>query len=411
MKKLIVLIVIVALQSSYLRASDYFTLGGFKYEIISGDCIRISSAFEDSTFILGNPVAEIVIPSVVSHNGTKYTVKEIQGEVFGINNDIRKIVIEDGIEKIDRYAFAGCLSLESISIPASVTKIEESIFYGCDNLREIKVDKDNPRYDSRDNCNAIIISKPNTLIEGCYTTVIPGTVRYIDGNAFNCCNRLTKLVIPEGVEELGRGAVRNCQNLKSVYISSTVNEILDNVFGGCSNLTEIVVDANNKQYDSRDNSNGIFCDDELVLACAGTTIPKSVKRIDRNPFINISSVLYIPEGIEEIGETAFRGQENIKMVILPKSLKSIGYGVFEGCRNLKVVGFAGSLEEIPMTMFRNCSKLESINIPLGVTKIDKEAFMGCTNLKSIVLPSTVKELGKDAFRNAPCEEEVIRLVK
>ena len=409
---LFVFLMVLLLSSSAVlsQAQETFIVGSFRCEIMDDSAsVRISAIGADSSIILAEPRTEVRIPASVIHDGRTYHVKEIGRNAFGLNNDVRKIVIDNGIEKIDRYAFAFCLSLESAYIPASVTNIEENIFYGCDNLSEITVDKGNPRYDSRDNCNAIIITQPNTLIEGCYTTLIPKTVRFIGGDAFNGCNRLTKLVIPEGVTELGRGAVRNCPNLSRVYISSTVDEIRDNVFHGCTSLKEILVDKKNEQYDSRDNSNGVFCGDELVIACSNTIIPKGVKRIVRNPFVSASSMVEIPEGIEIIEENAFIGQKDIMIVLLPKSLKTIEDGAFENCSNLRLVGFNGSLEEFPQQIFCNCSSLEFINIPFGVKKIGKEAFKGCKNLKKIVIPSTVIEIDEDAFLGAPCEEEVGKL--
>ena len=77
---------------------------------------------------------------------------------------------------IGTEAFTYYIELKSINIPASVTEIGLSPFAGCSSLETIIVDAKNKVYDSRDNCNAIIETASNTLIQGCPNTTIPNTV-------------------------------------------------------------------------------------------------------------------------------------------------------------------------------------------------------------------------------------------
>ena len=102
---------------------------------------------------------------------------------------------------VPQYAFSGCTNLASVVIVRSVTDIVMQNYGGgsfseCFNLTSITVDTANTRYDSRDNCNAIIETSTNTLLIGCVGTVIPGTVTSIGDYAFANLSGLTSITIP-----------------------------------------------------------------------------------------------------------------------------------------------------------------------------------------------------------------------
>ena len=87
---------------------------------------------------------------------------------------------------------------------------------------KIPVDKNNPKYDSRNNCNAIIETKTNKLICGCANTVIPDSINVIDWLAFHGQTSLTSIVIPNSVKRISSSAFGDCSGLVSLVIPESV---------------------------------------------------------------------------------------------------------------------------------------------------------------------------------------------
>ena len=145
------------------------------------------------------------------------------------------------VTEIGGSAFYGCSSLTSISIPPSVTKIGYWAFYGCSSLTSIVVSKDNKVYDSREDCNAIIHTKSNTLICGCKNTIISPTVKKIGDSAFGDCSSLANISIPPSVTEIGVWAFHGCSSLTSISIPPSVTKIGDEVFYNCDKLCDTVI--------------------------------------------------------------------------------------------------------------------------------------------------------------------------
>ncbi len=136
-------------------------------------------------------------------------------------SNLSSIKIPDSVINIDAGAFYKCSNLTSITIPYSVTSIGYTAFGGCGKLESIVVDKNNVKYDSRNNCNAIIQTETNTLIRGCQNTIIPDSVTSIGDSAFDDCNGLTSITIPDSITSIGQRAFGWCNSLSDVYFGGT----------------------------------------------------------------------------------------------------------------------------------------------------------------------------------------------
>ena len=114
------------------------------------------------------------------------SVTSIGAGAFLGRSSLTAINIPNSVTSIQWIAFAECTSLSSIDIPNSVTNIDGWAFLGCSGLASISVVSDNPKYDSRNNCNAIIETTTNTLIAGCMNTTIPKSVTSINEEFLDC---------------------------------------------------------------------------------------------------------------------------------------------------------------------------------------------------------------------------------
>lgn len=200
---------------------------------------------------------DLVIPNSVDSIG--YGAFQI---CYGFDGDL---VIGSSVTSIGDYAFNDCAGLNGVlHIPSNVESIGTSTFRYC-LFSGMTVDPENPVYDSRDNCNAIITTSTNELLTGCVNSVIPNTVTSIGENAFCGITGLTHIDIPESVTAIGDGAFSFCFDLTgdltipnsvktigagaffqcegfngTLTIGESVNFIGDYAFRQCSNFTGAV---------------------------------------------------------------------------------------------------------------------------------------------------------------------------
>ena len=150
---------------------------------------------------------------------------------------ITSVEIPNSVTTIGEMAFEDCANLTTVTIPDGVTTIESKAFRACTKLKKIKI----PNSDSRNNCNAIIVTSTNTLIQGCQNTVIPNTVTTIGGNAFGNCTGLTSISIPDSVTTIEQSAFVGCDNVTTITIPNSVTSIGSYAFGGCDGITSVTI--------------------------------------------------------------------------------------------------------------------------------------------------------------------------
>jgi hypothetical protein len=145
------------------------------------------------------------------------------------------LVIGNSVTVIGDYAFDDCNGMHGVlNIPSNVESIGTSSFRYCE-FSGMTVNLENPVFDSRDNCNAIIVTSTNELLTGCANTIIPNTVTSIGENAFCGLTGLTSIDIPESVTSIGTGAFSFCFNLTGdLTIPNSVTTIGSGAFFQCS---------------------------------------------------------------------------------------------------------------------------------------------------------------------------------
>ena len=168
------------------------------------------------------------------------SVTRIGNYAFAVCSGLTSITIPNSVTGIGVWAFGGS-GLTSINIPNSVAYIHDGAFAFCSNLSSITVESGNSKFDSRDNCNAIIETNTNTLIAGCKNTIIPNTVTSIGTSAFRGCEGLTSITIPNTVTSIGDFAFFACTGFTNFTIPNAVTNIGQYAFCDCLSLTSITI--------------------------------------------------------------------------------------------------------------------------------------------------------------------------
>ena len=137
--------------------------------------------------------------------------------------------------------------------------------------------------------------------------------------------------------------------------------------------------------------------------CSGltkVTVPASVKKIGEYAFSECDDLTEIvfAEGLETIGANAFYGCESLAGLEFPDTLVSVGNAAFAQCTGLADISFGKGLKTVGENAFNGCSGLESLELPEGLESIGYSAFYQCTGMAGgLVIPASVQVIGDRAF--------------
>ena len=351
-------------------------------------------------------------------------------------------VIPDTVTSIGYAAFYGCNLVEDITLPfigvpgtTSEAYAVFGIIFGYTSTRDVKIPDGTVNqytYNGEKYCYYI----PNTIRSVTITrqTVFP---EY----AFNNCDFIEHITLPENTTSIGTYAFYNCAALSTLNskkagefnIPAEVTSILEYTFRGCVKAEVVTVGPNLETI-------GAYA----FYGCAGLSQFNSDNAYE----------LIIPNGVKSIGNYAFRNAELITKLKVSDTVTYIGCGAFMGCSSLidVTLPFVGATEhsttisavfgyifgytstrninpptgtvnqytyngekycyyipntirsvtitrqtEIPENAFYNCDFIEHITLPDNTTNIGAYAFYNCAALESIYIKASVQIVGEYAF--------------
>ncbi len=299
------------------------------------------------------------------------TEDDVVGEnMFSGCQALQTLILPSSIKSYKLGAFSST-DLRSFVVPKTVTSIGRGLFTGCKNLGAIEVEEDNPTYYSPAGSNAIIERATNTLIAGCPATVIPEGVTTIA--TFSLSTNILGITLPESLTTIEPNAFEGAP-LKYLHIPKNVTSIGMAAFS-VALLQGISVDSENTVYDSRNNCNCLIetATNTVLMGSAGSEIP---------------------EGIEAIGDAAFR-YNDIRTVTLPQSLKHIGKLAFEGIwlRYLEIPSNVTTIGSSAFGFFK--PKVCRVKCQTPPT-IDATTFNQVSPEARLIVPDGTKALYQDA---------------
>ena len=197
--------------------------------------------------------------------------------------------------------------------------------------------------------------------------VIEDGVTNIGERAFYDCSSLTSITIPDSVTSIGTSAFNGCISLPSITLPDSVTSIGNFAFEWCSGLSSITL-----------SNNITSIGDFAFHGCPLTSIT-------------------IPDSVTSIGEMAFHSCSNLKSITIPDSVTSIESAVFYNCTSLTSITIPDSVTSIGEYTFSECSSLTGITIPDSVTSIGRYAFSECSSLTGITIPDSVTSIGYAVF--------------
>ena len=374
---------------------------------------------------------------------------------------ITEIVIPEGVESIGAEAFQWCSSLVRVSLPKTLSSLgyTESgselymyVFRYCNALEEINVASDNASFYSD---NGVLYGKTEGVVTDLYpvpvnnsgvdgVVTIPATLTKVWAEAFKensgllkvdfgnvtgnvefgaevfyNCKNLTEVVLPDGIELIGKYMFYQCNSLTEITIPNTVKAMEQQAFYYCSQLSKVTFAEGN-------DSNGLILTGGVYGSQYGTSYYPVFDRCDNLTQIafpkrletlgayalcstNISQITFSEGGLlTEIGQYAL-SMSGISSVVIPASVVTIGDYAFSRCTKLTSVTFAadGALEIINSGVFQYTG-VNSVVIPANVTRIGNSAF-AYSSLKSVTFAegSVCSSIGYAAFRDSLIESIAI----
>ncbi len=332
------------------------------------------------------------------------------------SDDIKAVVIEDGVTSIGAFTFGSFPNLTSLTIGDSVKSIGDYTFLGCP-LTSVKLPS------SLESIGAHAFSC--TDLETVDTTDVKNLTT-IGTRAFESCSSLTEITLPGSITSIGDAIFYKESYYPVIKVTcpagSKIAELIDNGWqcgvlvlsdsvasGKCgSNLTWgvskegiLYIYGTGDMYDYEDfevDENNTAPWYELRDTIETVIIGNSVTHIGKTAFCNLPKLtnVTIGNGVKTIGTASFASCTSLTSIEIPGSVVSIGNTAFNGCSSLVNITLNEGLKTIGRSAFSSCA-LEEVYIPDGVTTIGDYTFSNCNDLESIRIPDSVVDIGHRIF--------------
>ena len=262
--------------------------------------------------------------------------------------NLREIVLPEGVEDVDLNNIIDCPQLKRLNIPASVTKLYQAFKSGNNSKLELSVSSDNSYYQDID---GVIWEKNGSHIVHCDKALSVEEESLILSTGEIVKRYVSYTPFPDDVTEkevaFDRIVFKNSKLEENRYKFSYSGKALEKV-----------------RY-----------------------VPDSILNFNVPPLNSVTKVLGL----------AAKGRKDLKAVLFSKSIKQIGSSSFAGCSNLELVRFCDGVV-IDNWAFEDCKSIDTLLLR-GVGSISPDSFVGCSGIKYLELPDSIRI--KSSFKPSP----------
>ena len=283
--------------------------------------------------------------------------------------------VVDGVYQIPGGAFANKKTLIKCVLPDKLERIGEGAF------------------GSTELSGMLLLPEGLKFVSGFGGTKItnvnfPNTLEYIGPGAFSGCKSLLcELILPETLKSIGRYAFEASAIKGNLILPQNLEVIEERAFNRCSYLTGSLI-IPNKITEIPNSAFSTYDVDTGEHGFNGTlTLPDGLQTIGDDAFRKASfkGELTIPQSVSRIGDGAFYNTEFSGTLVLPSELLSLGSEAFYACWRLSgVVEIPENIITIPSKLFYECTGLEGVKLHKDVEAIESQAFCNCFGIYSIV---------------------------
>ena len=325
------------------------------------------------------------------------------------NEALTRVKVPEGVVRIEDYAFGKCTALTAVEFPGSLADIGKNPFISCPALTSVILPDAHPDLYVE---GGVLISRKDARAISCLpgldqtACAVPEGIEIIDDYAFTDCYFLEEVTFPDSLLVIREGAFYACTGLKAVKLPKKVSALGSSAFCGCSSLTAVLLPASltglgSNPFADCPRLTGITVSpgNEYIACENGALISRADRRLIYYPIAGGRESYQVPEGIVEIGESAFLNCTDLKEVILPGSTERIGVNAFFACSRLESVEIPDTVSVIDEAAFSYCHALRRAEIPGSLTGIPPYLFYDCPELPRAVIPDGVKTVGHGAFYN------------